>query len=66
MSKRKHYICLYDLEGKLLSARPFSCLGCAKKRVAKTTPACIRLISATGKIEYANGMYKKLEEAGKV
>lgn len=57
-------ICLYDEEGVFLSKRCFSCKGCAKKRMPRNTPACLRLGGKDGEILSMNAPFKKIK--GKV
>lgn len=57
----KYVTCLYDLEGKLIGTRKWSCLGCAKKRMAKTTPACVREATQDGTVVYENKYFKKIK-----
>ncbi|RLI66527.1 MAG: hypothetical protein DRO67_00925 [Candidatus Asgardarchaeum californiense] len=59
-------VCLYDLDGKLIGSRNHSCLGCAKKRCAKTTPACVRELNTQGKIIYENVHFAKIKHLVKV
>ena len=58
---QKYCVCLYDYSGKLLGHTCYSCLGCAKKRMAKTTPACVREGSTEGEILYKNKYFEKIE-----
>ena len=55
-----YYLCLYDLEGKLITSRKFGCGGCAKKKIPKLSPACLREGSVTGKVIKSNDMFKSL------
>ena len=61
MSKySKYYVCMYDNNKELITSRAMSCKGCAKKRMPKDTPACIRGGSKTGNILVYNEAFKKL------
>jgi len=57
----KYVLCLYDLDGKLMVSRAFSCGGCASKRIPKT-PACVRQGDAEGKIVKSNAAFKAIQD----
>jgi hypothetical protein len=61
MGRKYYVICLYDLKGKLLSHRKVRCGGCGAKRMPKTTPACVRYNSTSGKIFKSNAHFKKIK-----
>jgi len=58
----RYCVCLYDLEGKLLGVRCFSCLGCGWKQAPKDTPACLRKGNAGGAIVRRNAPFMEIEK----
>lgn len=58
----KYCICMYDLDGKLLATRKYSCLGCGWKHAPKNTPACCRKANATGDIVRKNASFIAIEK----
>jgi len=53
---------MYDLDGKLLATRKYSCLGCGWKHAPKNTPACCRKANAEGTIVRKNASFIAIEK----
>jgi hypothetical protein len=53
---------MYDLDGKLLTTRLWSCLGCGAKHMPKDTPACLRKANKNGDIVRKNPSFEKIEK----
>ena len=58
----KYCVCMYDLGGKLLATRKYSCLGCGWKHAPKDTPACLRKANKNGEIVRRNPSFIKIKK----
>ena len=58
----KYCVCMYDLNGKLLATRKYSCLGCGWRHAPKTTPACLRKANEKGEIVRKNPRFIAIEK----
>jgi len=58
----KYFVCMYDLNGKLIGTRRYSCLGCGWKHAPKTTPSCLRKGSVDGIIVRKNLSFIEIEK----
>ena len=58
----RHCLCLYDLDGKLLEIKCFSCLGCGWKHAPLTKPACMRRGNVNGEIVRRNAAFIAIEK----
>jgi len=56
----KYCLCIYNDKEELIVKRSMSCKGCAKKRMPRDKPACIRANTSSGKILVYNEPYRQL------
>jgi len=56
----KYCLCIYDDNKELKVKRCMSCKGCAKKRIPRDKPACIRANGASGRVLVYNEAYRQL------
>ena len=58
----KFCVCIYDLDGKLLGTRLWSCVGCGWRHAPRDTPACLRKGNKDGVIVKENPSFTKIKK----